>query len=239
MTTPLNPTEFPRRLKELRELQASAANAYRVAAESILAYATEYKRLYEAVRAIAEGDVRKPLLRRLNETLHPEEKQANAVATRLRTIANTENIKRLRSNRFLKALPPALEPMYEVARALDNPTEERRVVKAISDGTLTQASTVRAIRQIKAGSSSPHNRSTNAHDSLRTLTVEFVSESVRTWDAIECFRDELTAASARHQFAIRVVRQEARLKADLQRFWQRKRGAKSANAEETEADRRP
>jgi hypothetical protein len=237
MANPLHPTEFPKRLKLLKELQAAASNNYQLAAESILAYATEYTTLYEAVRAIAQRNVRKPLLRRLNETLHPEEKQANAIATRLRTIASEDNIKRLKSSRFVRALPPALEPMYEVARALDNPTEERRVLKAIHDGKLTPESTLRAIRQIRDGSSRKQVAlKAKKQGSLRTLIMEFVSEDVPTWDAVEALRTDLTAACAKHQFAIQGLRQERRLRADIQQFWQRKQRRQSATAEETEGD---
>jgi hypothetical protein len=139
------------------------------------------------------------LVSRLNDALNLDAWQA----TRWRTIAaQSRPLKSIQ-----RCLPPAFEPIYEVARTLKR--NEKRVLKAVEDETLTPSSTMREIRDIgkhRAGSRttrhewSPKSSRINV-GSLKSIGMTFLFplDTVPRWDDIEELREQVGKVLAKYK----------------------------------------
>lgn len=130
--TRLSETDFKQRLRQVLDLQQTAHRAYQSAAGAVLKFAVCYSELYQAVARDSKR------VKRRNDSLGLQ----HFAGSRLRSIAKSaEDLKRIQ-----KHLPPALEPMYEVTRALKR--DRRRVLAAIKREELGPESTLRDVRAL-------------------------------------------------------------------------------------------
>jgi hypothetical protein len=102
---------------------------------------------------------------------------------------------------FRRALPPAVEPLYEIARLTKDAAGEKRLRAAVRRHELTPTSGIREIRTIGQSTRrrSTKPRAMSAAENGRAPMLEFVIEAddMLTWDVVEQFKAELTALLAK------------------------------------------
>ena len=155
-TTTLTKTQFEQELDRLERLKKRVAEVLRPAVEAYLTFAKQYRALYER----AEGDRRDILKERLGIDDYQHQ--------RLMAIADTS--KTLLS--IKRALPPAMEPLYEVARIARREGGEKRLRAAIDAERLTPTSGIREIRQIRTGRRRAKPHRTTATNAIRLALTD-------------------------------------------------------------------
>lgn len=154
-TTALTRADFERKLARLERLKKRVAQVLRPAVEAYLDFAREYRALYEA----AERSRRELVKERLGIDDY-QHQRLMAIAETSKTLLG-----------FRRALPPAMEPLYEVARIARRDDGEDKLRAAIETDRLTPTSGIREIRLIRTGTRRAKRRRASATNTI-TLTLE-------------------------------------------------------------------
>lgn len=210
-TTSLSKTQFERDLDVLARLRENVV-ALRPAVEAFLTFANEYSRLYTLVGANHQR--RDALQARLGIDAYQHQ----------RFMAIAANAKLLSSVK--RALPPAIEPLYEVARLARDSHGEERLRAAVKRHELTPTTGIREIRGIRNSlrpkPATPVPTVSAASQHLTTLDFVFASDAVLRWSDIEAFKADLTALLAKHQLRPVSFRNEKALRRGIESYWAHK-----------------
>ena len=136
-STGLSKIEFEREIAALLRLREQVATL-RPAVETILKFASAYRTLHQRIGA--NETRRAALRRRLGLDQHQHQ--------RLMTIG----LKSKTLGQFRRALPAAIEPLYELARLTKDTAGENRLREAVERHELTPTSGIRDIRAIRQSS---------------------------------------------------------------------------------------
>jgi hypothetical protein len=208
----LSKTDFDHEVQSLLRLKGQVAAALRPAVEAILRFAKSYRDVH---RRIGPNYDRRVALRArlgLDEYQH---QRLMAIAAQANTLTQ-----------FSRALPPAVEPLYEIARLTRDAAGEKRLRRAVERQELTPTSGIREIRSIRKAA---HRRSaklpTTTGPELRLqLSLEFVVEAdaMLRWDAVEQFKMELAELLSKHGLRFGAsgrLKNEAAVKQSIDRHW--------------------
>lgn len=140
-STGLSKIEFEREIAALLRLREQVAVTLRPAVAAILKFASAYRTLHQRIGA--DENRRAALRRRLGLDQHQHQ--------RLMTVG----LKAKTLGQFSRALPAAIEPLYELARMTKDAAGEERLRTAVERHELTPTSGIRDIRAIRQ---STHDR---------------------------------------------------------------------------------
>lgn len=207
-TTSLTKTQFEHELNALARLQEKVVAVLRPAVEAFLNFANEYRKLYTLVGA--DHERRDALQARLG--IDPYQHQRFMAIAECSPTLST----------FKRALPPAVEPLYEVARLARDSHGEQRLRTAVKRHELTTTSGIREIRGIRNSlRRKPAKAVPVAAESRYLTTFDFVFESdaVLRWDEVEDFKNALTPLLAPHKFRFVSLRNENALQQRIESYW--------------------
>ena len=127
---------------------------------------------------------------------------------------------------FSRALPPAVEPLYEIARLSRDAAGEKRLRSAITRHELTPTSGIREIRSIRNATRrrSAKPRTTTSQESRRPPSLEFAveAEEILRWNMVEQFKMELAELLSKYglRFGARGgLTNEAAVKHVIEQHW--------------------
>jgi hypothetical protein len=134
-TTSLTKTQFEQELTELTRLKEHVAAVLRPAVEAYLAFAKKYRELHDRVERKRRHELRSRL--GVDDYQH---QRLMAIAEASKTLLG-----------FKRALPPAMESLYEVARIARRDDGVKKLRAAIDAERLTPTAGIREIREIRTG----------------------------------------------------------------------------------------
>jgi hypothetical protein len=219
--TGLSKTEFVREVDALLRLREHVAAALRPAADAILKFANAYRTLHQRIGP--NYNRRVELRRRLGLDEYQHQRMM-AIAVQSKTLGQ-----------FRRALPPAVEPLYELARLSKDAAGEKRLRAAVKRHEVTPTSGIREIRVIRksARRASAKSASTIAPTTAQPTNFEFVVECDRVprWTEVEQFQAELTELLTRHGLRPASgggLKNAKTIKQSIERHWARQDGAEQS-----------
>lgn len=187
-STSLSKSEFEREIGGLLRLKHHVAATLRPAVEAILKFAAAYRTVHQRIGPDYDRRVALRARLGLDEYQH---QRLMAIAERSKTLSE-----------FTRVLPPAVEPLYELARLARDAAGEKRLRTAVQRHELTPTSGVREIRSIRHSTRRPSKQAvaTPKAEPRRPPALEFVIEADEgiQWDTVTQFKTELANLLAKH-----------------------------------------
>src|SRR5262245_11844654 len=134
-STSLSKPGFDREVSALLRLREHVAATLRPAVQAILKFANGYRTLHQRIGP--DYDRRVELRARLGLEAY-QHQRCTAIAAQSTTLTQLS-----------RALPPAVEPLYEIARLAKDAAGEKRLRDAVKRRELTPTSGIREIRGIR------------------------------------------------------------------------------------------
>jgi len=220
--TALTETEFKKEVAALAHLQQEVATLLRPAVQALLRFAKEYSTLYEKVHGAPVQ------VRSLRERLGVNDYQHQRLMGIARQSKTLGTVKR--------ALPPAVEPLYEAALLVQHMGGDKLLRDAVKDGEVTPTSGMRVFREMRqeltapsgaqhVGSVTPKQKRIRPY-ALKRFEFVFVADKIPRWNEVEAFKNSLTELLGKHEFRLltngnRVAgfRNAESLEKYLKKFW--------------------